>query len=120
MLAIQLLTWFKGNLIGKDRYGNCYYTERFLIKSNNSKSTRRWVVFKGFAEGSKIPAEWHGWLHHTTEQIPIEKDNTVYEWQKPHAPNLTGTPNCYKPNIANKKLDIDKASFKHYTPWNPI
>ncbi|MBL0942226.1 MAG: NADH:ubiquinone oxidoreductase subunit NDUFA12 [Alphaproteobacteria bacterium] len=119
MLAIHLLTWFKGKFVGKDSYGNCYYTERFLIRSKDSKTPRRWVMFKGLAEGSKIPGEWHGWLHHTTEQTPLEKNNTVYKWQKPYSPNLTGTPHAYNPDSSHKKLDLDKTSFKHYTPWNP-
>jgi NADH:ubiquinone oxidoreductase subunit len=119
MLAIRLLTWFKGKFIGKDRYGNCYYTERFLIKSKDSKLARRWVMFKGFAEGSKISPEWHAWLHHTTAQIPNEKTTTVYGWQKPYHPNLTGTPHAYRPNSANEKLQLDKVFLTHYTPWNP-
>lgn len=60
MLWISLLTWFKGSLIGQDSFGNKYYE----IKGPETTNMRRWVVYKGSPEASKVPAEWHGWLHH--------------------------------------------------------
>src|SRR6266851_3412035 len=58
---------------------------------------RRWVLYKGAAEASKVPAEWHGWLHHTARDVPVAGAEPKYSWQKPHQPNLTGTPLAYRP-----------------------
>jgi NADH:ubiquinone oxidoreductase subunit len=37
-----------------------------------------------------VPAEWWGWLHHTTVQ-PLPEDAPRHAWQKEHRPNMTGT-----------------------------
>lgn len=109
MFSMRLLTWFKGKFTGQDRYGNRYYTERFLTPSATARRPRRWVMFKGLAEGSKVPPEWHGWLHYTTDQKPAEAA-ALYNWQKPHEPNLTGGPRAYRPR---------KRIPGRYSPWIP-
>ena len=54
-IGTQLWTWRKGKKVGEDEAGNVYYT--------NADETRRWVIFNGEVEGSRISPEWHGWLH---------------------------------------------------------
>lgn len=92
--------------VGQDVYGNRYY-ERMSREKNESKS-RRIVIYKGQVEASKIPAEWHGWIHHTCEE-PLK--TLQYDWQKPHLPNLTGTFFAYRP----QSLKIPK----YYEAWQP-
>ncbi len=90
--------------MGADSFGNTYY-ERL---SKNARP-KRWVLYKGRAEGSKIPPEWHLWLHHTTASPPQKQ--RAYPWQKPHQPNLSGTSHAYKPAPSRKK--------PAYQAWTP-
>ena len=39
-----------------------------------------------------IPPAWHGWMHHTVDVPPTEDNIKPHPWEKPHRPNLTGTP----------------------------
>jgi hypothetical protein len=32
---------------------------------------RRWVVYEGEVDGSRVPPEWHAWLHHTVAVPPV-------------------------------------------------
>lgn len=89
-------SWLHGKKIGQDDFGNTYYEARSLTDSAGRK--RRWVLYKGMAEPSKVPAEWHGWLHYTLAVPPTESKHLQYDWQKPHLPNLTGTPYRHLPS----------------------
>ncbi len=98
--------------IGKDNYGNQYYEKRKSIRNNFRK--RRFVIYKGTVEASKVPQEWNAWLHHMTNEIPQEK-NEKYDWMKEHVPNLTGTPFAYE--YKDKK---DSTKIKNvYSVWKP-
>lgn len=112
-LRMRLFTWLKGHLVGKDEMGNLYYEEK-----NNSSNLRkrRWVMFKGHAEGSKISAAWHGWIHYVNDVIPVEGDKKLF-WQKAHQPNTTGTSKVYRPQ---DYLSTKQSTKNHgYEPWKP-
>lgn len=95
-----------------DDYGNRYFEAK---KSDKSGKRKRWVMYKGLAEPSKVPPQWHGWLHYTFNE-PL---NNKYEWQKPFMPNLTGTDLAYKPpGAASKGGKRDKATGD-YEAWKP-
>ena len=53
-VGTRLLTWRRGEEVGRDEQGNIYYQAE--------GGRRRWVVYEGEAEASRIPPEWHGWL----------------------------------------------------------
>ena len=112
MLWIKFLTWFKGNCVGQDSYGNKYYR----AKGTQNLKERRWVIYKGIPEASKVPAEWHGWLHHTVECPPIVPLLKKYPWEKNHLPNLTGTPYAYHPPGYEGKRN---KSTGDYEAWKP-
>lgn len=110
----RLTTWFKGKHVGTDQFGNRYYEERGRVKGRRRK---RWVMFKGVAEPSKVPPEWHGWLHHTLDKPLPEKP--LYAWQKPHLPNLTGTIYRYLPKGHVLRGARRAATRADYTAWKP-
>ena len=114
--GMKFLTYFKGNLVGQDQEGNTYYQERFWIKATN-RVPRRWVMYKGTMEGSKVPAEWFGWLHHMLD-TPLNPQLNK-NWQKPHMPNLTGTPMAYRPEGHISKQGFKKPVAQSYQPWRP-
>ena len=72
-LGTRLLTWFRGELVGTDPYGNRYYRERGAkpLRRGGGRTSRekRWVIYNGEPEGSKVPPEWHAWLHHTVDVV---------------------------------------------------
>ncbi len=129
MLA-KLFTWWNGNTIGaafdigkrarrvgEDEYGNRYFEEK---KPSIEGRKRRYVLYRGLAEPSKVPAEWHGWLHHTLDLPPTEAPLKRRAWETDHTPNLTGTPYATRPkgSLARGKDGRQKADGD-YEAWTP-
>src|SRR5688572_17632534 len=79
-----LTTWFSGKRVGEDKYGNRYY--------QNRDGSRRWVIYSGTVEASRVPPDWHGWLHHTFPKPPTEEPLRSQSFELEHEPNLSGTP----------------------------
>ena len=105
----KLYTILTGKKLGEDEFGNSYYT---------NKKAKRWVVYKGIAEASKVPAEWHRWLHRTTDEVPVQ-DAKKYAWEKPHQPNLTGTEFSYAPKGHVEKGGKRDKVVGDYEAWKP-
>ena len=68
--------------------GNRYYVQNKGVGPLGVP--RRWVIYTNFAEASKIPAEWHGWMHYTVDTPPTEQKYAARPWQRPHWMNLDG------------------------------
>ena len=98
----RLKTIFFGKFVGNDEFGNKYY---------ESKNGKRWIVYAGIVDASKIPVEWYSWMHFTSNRIEKKHNIEKYNWQKPHQANLTGTEEAYYPN---KNKDAIK---KKYSSW---
>lgn len=102
--------------VGADPSGNKYYTAK---PRKGYKLDRRWVIYKGEPEASRVPPEWHGWLHHQTDVVPDAHLGYRRLWQKPHVANLTGTNAAYRPPghiLAGGRRD--KATGD-YEAWKP-
>jgi NADH:ubiquinone oxidoreductase subunit len=114
-IGTTLFTWLHGEAVGNDDQGNRYYQERKIVAG---RRRRRWVIYNGEAEASRVPPEWHIWLHYTTN-TPPSPGASRRPWQKPHEPNHTGTPLAYRPpghTLSGGKRD--KATGD-YEPWTP-
>ena len=109
-LGTLLWTWRKGEFVGEDEGGNRYYRER--------GGWRRWVVYNGEAEASRIPPGWHGWMHHRVDEPP-EGLYKPREWQKPHEPNLTGSALAYRPPGSVLNPQPRTPARPDYEPWRP-
>ena len=48
------------------------------------------MIYNGYAEASRVPPSWHGWLHHTVDVAPTEESYPPREWEKPHMPEPDG------------------------------
>ncbi len=114
-LVTTLQTWFSGRRIGTDVFGNKYYESR---KKTSHGRKRRWVVYQGIAEPSKVPGEWHGWLHYTHDNVP-DSAATKRGWQKEHLPNLTGTTLAYVPPGHVTRGGKRDKSASDYQAWVP-
>jgi len=100
-----IYTLFLGKFAGKDQFGNKYYF--------NSKG-KRWVIYNNKIEATKIPPEWHSWIHFVSTNIPSKKINK-FSWQKEHDENLTGTERAHKPD--GSLLSKSKKDMKKYETW---
>lgn len=96
--------------VGSDQFGN-----KYLI--GNSKNylgrKKRYVLYNGIEDGSKVPASWHAWLHYLSDELPSENSQKNYEWQIEHIQNLTGTKMAYNPS-KSKHIKL-----KSYSSWRP-
>src|SRR5258707_575197 len=69
----QLWTWRFGEMVGKDEQGNRYYRTRGGKIDPSLGFERRWVIYNGYAEATRVPPSWHGWMHHTVDVPPTEE-----------------------------------------------
>jgi NADH:ubiquinone oxidoreductase subunit len=115
----QLWTWRFGELVGTDEQGNRYYRTKGRKIDPTLGFERRWVIYNGVAEASRVPPSWHGWLHHTVDIAPSEQSYTPREWEKPHVPNMTGTPAAYRPAGSTLASGQRPKATGDYQPWTP-
>ena len=94
--STRLWTQRNGRLVGKDEAGNCYYEQIKGVGPLGKPS--RWVIYNGYAEASKVPSEWHGWLHFTVDVPPTKEEYHSRPWQKGHLENMTGSLAAYRPS----------------------
>lgn len=111
-IGTRFYTWRKGTYVGSDAGGNKYYV-------SNDGQDRRWVIYDGQVEASRIPPEWHGWIHHTVDTPPTDEDYKERSWQKPHQPNLTGTPYAYRPDGSLLSGGERPKVTGDYEAWSP-
>ena len=108
-IGTQLYTWRKGRLVGEDEQGNRFY--------QTADGKRRWVIYNGEVEASRISPDWHGWLHGTFDEPPTRAPLQHKPWEKPHHPNLTGTPAAYAPPGSMRRPQ--PVIRKDYEAWQP-
>ena len=104
-------TWTQGSAVGEDAFGNRYY--------QNKDGSRRWVIYNGTVEASRVPAEWHGWLHHTFAEPPTKAPLKVKAWEAPHLPNLTGTDLAFRPQGSLQRSGQRPRATGDYQAWTP-
>ncbi len=115
-LGTRVHTWLFGEFVGTDSSGNRYYRDR---RSKGGKRERRWVLYNGEAEPSRVPPEWHAWLHRIVADPPKPETLRPRPWQKPHQPNLTGTDRAYRPSGHTLKGGQRARGTGDYEPWIP-
>ena len=121
---IEIFAWWRGNTwgtrlylwrffkpVGTDAFGNSYFQAK--------KGDKRWVVYNGPAEASAIPPGWHGWMHHRTDTPPTDEAYAPLSWEKPHIPNLTGTPQAYRPDGSLLNTGERPRVTGDYDAWSP-
>lgn len=110
-IGTRFFTWRMGERVGEDAEGNVYYRSR--------KGDRRWVVYNGPAEASRIPPGWYGWMHRRTDVPPTEDAYRPFEWEAPHIPNRTGTPDAYRPKGSLLTPERRPEVTGDYEAWKP-
>lgn len=117
------LSWRGARAVGEDAFGNRYFEER---KVSLEGRKRRYVVYNGYADASRVPADWHGWLHHTFDEPPPPMDGESgpralprRAWEKEHQPNLTGTVYANLPKGSLARGGDRAPAAGDYEPWSP-
>jgi NADH:ubiquinone oxidoreductase subunit len=123
-LGTRIYTWLNGELVGTDQFGNRYYRAKAAkapVKGGGRESREeRWVLYNGMAEPSKVPPEWHGWLHHIAKDVPVIDPAARRPWQKEHLPNLSGTALAYHPPGSVLAGGKRAKATGDYEPWKPV
>ncbi|MDQ0462852.1 NADH:ubiquinone oxidoreductase subunit [Caulobacter ginsengisoli] len=109
----------RGRLVGQDETGNKYYEARDDKDSYDKGRKRRWVIYNGYAEASKVSPDWHGWLHYTFEEPPTIAPLLRRSWEKDHLPNLTGTVHAWRPKGSIAKGGQRDPATGDYQAWLP-
>ncbi|GAA50707.1 NADH dehydrogenase (ubiquinone) 1 alpha subcomplex 12, partial [Clonorchis sinensis] len=102
------LKW--GTYVGTDQFGNKYYqNDKYFLGRD------RWVIygnrFGWDYEGSQVPPEWHRWLHHITDESPVDKPPRHLKWMAEHSENTTLD--------QNKKYVPYSTTKPKIEPWKP-
>lgn len=106
-----LFTRRNGRKVGSDVYGNIYYRSK--------KGDRRWVIYNGSNDASRIPPDWYAWMHNQIDEVPDKALPPVRKFQKPPRPNLTGTAQAYRPSGALERGGQRQAASGDYEAWMP-
>jgi NADH:ubiquinone oxidoreductase subunit len=106
-----LYSWRHGSQVGKDDLGNLYFEGR--------KSGRRWVMYNGSNDVSRVPPEWYSWLTRQIDDVPDKAMPPAPKFLKPATGNLTGTAEAYRPSGALEQGGQRAAASGDYQPWLP-
>ena len=90
-----------------------------LLSSRLAAGKRRWVLYHGTVEASRVPPDWHGWLHHTFKEPPTRAPITAKAWERVHQPNLSGTSGAYRPRGSLAATGERPAATGDYEAWQP-
>lgn len=113
----RLTIWRSADQVGEDEYGNRYYEQRNGVGPLDRP--RRFVIYKDLADASKVPPEWHGWLHYTVDTRPNDENYRKRPWQKRHRMNMTGTSQAYRPQGSILRPQKRTEPPADYTAWKP-
>ncbi len=101
-ISTKIYTYFRGKFVGVDDLGNKYYT--------SFDKKRRWVIYENENYASELSIEWHGWLHWTTNSIPLKMSKSINIMNKVFVP--------MDRNLSNSD-SMGFRSEQNYEPWVP-
>ena len=110
-LGTAIYSWRNGERVGSDALGNAYF--------EGKKGGRRWVMYSGSNDVSRVPPEWYAWLTRQIDVVPDEALSPPPPFLKPAVPNLTGTPGAYRPSGALERGGHRQAASGDYQAWTP-
>jgi NADH:ubiquinone oxidoreductase subunit len=114
-IGTRLFSARKGSKIGTDELGNVYFEGGIDVHGK----PRRWVIYSGANDASRVTPEWHGWLHGTHAETPDKALPPSRAWQLPAQPNMTGTREAYRPAGALEAGGKRAAATGDYEAWSP-
>ena len=109
-LGTALYSWRKGRRVGGDGLGNGYF---------EGSDGRRWVIYAGSNDVSRVPPEWYAWLTRQIDDVPDRALPPPPKFLLAATPNLTGTAAAYRPAGALERGGRRAAASGDYQPWTP-
>ena len=110
-LGTALNSWWYGTKVGTDSLGNAYFESK--------KRDRRWVIYNGSNDASRIPPEWYSWIHRQIDDVPDKALPPAPKFLKGPTGNRTGTPHAYRPSGALERGGQRQAASGDYQAWTP-
>ncbi|MDA9591509.1 NADH-ubiquinone oxidoreductase subunit NDUFA12 family protein [Pelagibacteraceae bacterium] len=107
-VGTRIWSYLNGYNVGNDNFGNTYM--------RNKNDSKRWVLYKGEVDSTKVPPQWNAWLRYTSNDMPIFKKK--YFWERDHIQNQTGTSKSYYPK-ASVMRDSNGRKKSEYEKWSP-
>jgi NADH:ubiquinone oxidoreductase subunit len=101
-----------GREVGRDEEGNVYFQGR-------KDPARRWVIYNGSNDGSRVPPDWQLWLRGSIEELPGKALPPARHFQRKPTANLTGTMEAFRPGGSLGTNRVRPASTGDYEPWTP-
>ena len=123
----SIFTWWEGatigtslalrgkDRVGEDSLGNVYWQGG----ADAGGIPRRWVIYNGQNDASRVPPEWFSWLHHQIDAAPDQALPAPRVWEKPAEHNLTGTRHAYRPSGALEAGGHRARATGDYEAWAP-
>ena len=105
-----------GEHVGTDAQGNKYYRSKNV---KDGQRERRWVIYEGPNDASRVPSEWHGWLHGSYDALPESHLQPSKIWEVDYTPNATGSDARYLPAGALARGGKRAAATGDYEAWTP-
>ncbi|MEO0061751.1 MAG: hypothetical protein RLZZ08_311 [Pseudomonadota bacterium] len=115
-IGTALFSAFKGQHVGTDAEGNRYYRSK---KKTAAGLEQRYVLYAGANDASRVPSEWHGWLHHSYDELPESHLAPPRIWEADYTPNATGTVAAYRPQGALERGGHRARATGDYEAWTP-
>ena len=102
-----------GKEVGRDAAGNVYFEHR-------KDPARRWVMYAGDNDSSRVPPTWNAWLRGTIEGLPGDEALPVRrKFEQDPRPNLTGTDAAYRPGGSLSGTGRRAPATGDYQAWKP-
>jgi NADH:ubiquinone oxidoreductase subunit len=116
-IGTALFSALNGKHVGTDAQGNKYF--RASKKKGPDGREKRWVIYNGANDASRVPPEWHGWLHGSYDALPESHLEPAKIWEVDYTPNATGTAAAYRPAGALERGGRRARATGDYEPWTP-
>ena len=107
---------FTGEQVGTDAQGNRYFRAK---KTQPGQLERRWVIYEGANDVSRVPPEWHGWIHGSFDGVPESHLPPARIWEVDYTPNATGSASAYRPQGALERGGVRARATGDYEAWTP-
>jgi len=101
-----------GEEAGRDELGNIYFRHR-------KDGARRWVIYAGANDSSRVSPGWNAWLRGTIDDVPDKSLPQRRAFEIAPQPNLTGTDRAWRPAGSIRGDGQRPAATGDYSAWTP-
>ena len=101
-----------GQEAGRDEAGNVYFR-------HSKDPARRWVIYSGANDSSRVPPGWNAWLRGTIDDVPDKALPQRRAFEQPPEANLTGSDQAWRPAGSIRAGGKRAAATGDYSAWTP-